>query len=182
MKIEGKRAEGRARERAEAIIQVRAGVMTAQEAARKLGVSRKTYYKWEARALQGMVGAVEEQAKGRPPAKEDPEKEQLRRERDELQARVKVLEQRQRIRELLGKEGAGGEAAKKKAVRGAGSGGTARVAARGDGMAVPGAVRRDGASVLDADAVDDAGAAEGAADKGAGPEEGPPAGLGGPGA
>lgn len=180
MKGQGRRAEGRARERTEAIIQVRAGVMTAQEAARKLGVSRKTYYKWEARALQGMVGAVEEQAKGRPPAKEDPEKEQLRKERDDLRAKLKVLEQRQRIRELLGKGVAGGAEAKKKAVRSGGGGGTGRDAARGDGMAVPGAVRADRATVPDADAVAAAGAAEGAADKGAGPEEGPPPGLGGP--
>ena len=172
--------EGRARERAEAIIQVRAGVMTAQEAARKLGVSRKSYYKWEARALQGMVEAVEEQAKGRPPAQEDPEKERLRRERDELQARVKVLEQRQRIRDLLGKEGAGGEAAKKKAVGSAGDSGMHRIAARGDGLAISGTVRADRASVLDADAVADAGAAEGAADKGARSQEGPSPGLGGP--
>lgn len=180
MTEQGKRAEGRARERAEAIIQVRAGVMTAQEAARKLGVSRKTYYKWEARALQAIVGAMEEQPKGRPPAQENPEQERLRRERDELWARVTVLEQRQRIRELLGKEGPGCTEAKKKALGRTGGGGTAGGAAWGDGLAVPGAVRRDGSAVLDADALADAGAAEGAADKGAGPEEDPPVGLGGP--
>jgi len=159
---------------------VRAGVMTAQEAARKLGVSRKTYYKWEARALQGMVGAVEEQRKGRPPGKEDLEKEQLKKERDELRAKLKVLEQRQRIRELLGSEAVSTEKAKKKAVRSGGGGGTGRDAIRGDGLAVPGAVRPDRAPVLDADAVADARASEGAADTGAGPEEDPSRGLGGP--
>lgn len=180
MKGQGTRAEGRAREMAEAVIQVRAGVMTAQEAARKLGVSRKTYYKWEARGLQAIVGAMEEQPKGRPPAQENPEKERLKRELSAVQGKLKVLEQRQRIRELLGKEGPGCTEAKKKALGRAGGGGTAGGAARGDGLAVPGAVRRDGAAVLDADAVADAGAAEGAADKGAGPEEGDPPGLEGP--
>lgn len=34
-----------ARQRAQLIMQVRSGVMSAQEAARRLGISRKTYYK-----------------------------------------------------------------------------------------------------------------------------------------
>jgi transposase len=180
MKSAGTKTESRARERAEVIIQVRAGVMTAREAARKLGVSRKTYYKWEARALQGMVGAVEEQRKGRPKETKDQEKEQLRRERDELRAKLKVLEQRQRIRELLGSEAVSTEKAKKKAVRRYGGSDTGRDAARGDGLAVPGTVRTDRAPVLDADAVEDAGSVEGAPDTGAGPEEDPSRGLGGP--
>ena len=35
-----------ARLRAELIMKVRCGLMTAAEAARQLGVSRKTFYKW----------------------------------------------------------------------------------------------------------------------------------------
>ena len=40
-----------ARQRAQLIMQVRSGVLTAEAAARQLGISRKTYYKWERRAL-----------------------------------------------------------------------------------------------------------------------------------
>jgi excisionase family DNA binding protein len=41
----------KARLRAEVIMKVRCGLMTAQQAAEYLGVSRKTYYKWEQRGL-----------------------------------------------------------------------------------------------------------------------------------
>ena len=44
-----------ARQRASLILQVQAGQLTATQAAQSLGVSRKTYYQWERRALQGMV-------------------------------------------------------------------------------------------------------------------------------
>jgi DNA-directed RNA polymerase specialized sigma24 family protein len=41
-----------ARERAAIILQVRSGALTATEGAERLGISRKTYYEWEDRALQ----------------------------------------------------------------------------------------------------------------------------------
>ena len=44
-----------ARQRASLILQVQAGQLSATQAAQSLGVSRKTYYQWERRALQGMV-------------------------------------------------------------------------------------------------------------------------------
>jgi len=55
-----------ARQRAQLIMQVRSGVLSAQEAARQLGVSRKTYYQWERRALAAMVEALEKREPGRP--------------------------------------------------------------------------------------------------------------------
>jgi transposase len=39
-----------ARRRAQLIMQVQSGLLSAQEAARQLQISRKTYYKWERRA------------------------------------------------------------------------------------------------------------------------------------
>ena len=63
-----------ARQRAQLIMQVRSGVLSAQEAARQLGVSRKTYYKWERRALAAMVEALGDREQGRPPRPIDPEK------------------------------------------------------------------------------------------------------------
>jgi DNA-binding XRE family transcriptional regulator len=48
-----------ARERASIILQVRSGALTATEGAERLGVSRKTYYEWEDRALEAMALALE---------------------------------------------------------------------------------------------------------------------------
>lgn len=90
-----------ARQRAQLIMQVRSGVMSAQEAARRLGISRKTYYKWERRALAAMVEALGHREQGRPPRAIDPEKETLRRQTQELQAKLQVLEQTERIRQAL---------------------------------------------------------------------------------
>ena len=54
----GAQQQALARQRAQLIMQVRSGVLSAQEAARQLGISRKTYYKWERRALAAMVEAL----------------------------------------------------------------------------------------------------------------------------
>jgi transposase-like protein len=80
-----------ARQRAQLIMQVRSGLLSVQEAARQLGISRKTYYKWE-------LGNREH---GRPPLPSDPEKEALRRQTQELQAKLQVFEQTARIRQAL---------------------------------------------------------------------------------
>jgi transposase len=90
-----------ARERAQLIIEVRSGVLSAQEAARQLGISRKTYYKWERRALAAMVEALGRREQGRPTREIDSEKEALRRQTQELQAKLQVLEQTERIRQVL---------------------------------------------------------------------------------
>jgi transposase len=93
--------QARARQRAQLIMQVRSGVVSAQEAARRLGISRKTYYKWERRALAAMVAALEDRGQGRPPQPRDPEKAALRRQTEALQAKLTVLEQTARLRQVL---------------------------------------------------------------------------------
>ncbi len=90
-----------ARQRAQLIMQVRSGVLSAQEAARQLGISRKTYYKWERRALAAMVEALGNRDHGRPPRPIDPEKGALHRRTQALQAKLDVLQQTERIRQLL---------------------------------------------------------------------------------
>jgi transposase len=90
-----------ARRRAQLIMQVRSGVLSAQEAARQLGISRKTYYKWERRALAAMVEALGHREQGRPPRPSDPEKEALQRQTQELQEKLQVLERTARIRQAL---------------------------------------------------------------------------------
>jgi transposase len=90
-----------ARQRAQLIMQVRSGVLSAQEAARQLRISLKTYYKWERRALAAMVEALGNREQGRPPRPLDPEKEALQRQTQELQAKLQVLEQTEQIRQRL---------------------------------------------------------------------------------
>lgn len=87
--------------RASLILQVRAGQITAQEAARQLGISRQAYYKWESRALRALLQSLEDQPKGRPPSETDPEKEQLQSRVQELERQVRLHEERDQIRLLL---------------------------------------------------------------------------------
>ena len=97
----GPRHQALARQRAQLIMQVRSGVVSAQAAARQLGISRKTYYKWECRALAAMVKALGNRDHGRPPRPLDPEKAALHRQTQGLQAKLDVLQQTERIRQLL---------------------------------------------------------------------------------
>ena len=92
----------------EKIVQVRSGLLTAAEAARQLGVSRKTYYKRENRALAGLMASLEDRVSGRPGHVVDPEKERLLLMVSELQEEKQILEQKLRIREVLD-ECVGGE-------------------------------------------------------------------------
>jgi transposase len=87
--------------RASLILQVRAGQMTAQEAAQQLGISRQAYYKWEQRALRALLRALEDQPAGRPPAPSDPAKEQLQSRVEELEKQVRLYEQREKLRTLI---------------------------------------------------------------------------------
>ena len=43
-----------------------------------LGISRKTYYQWEKKALEGMMSRLEPQPPGRPEARTNPEVEAMR--------------------------------------------------------------------------------------------------------
>jgi transposase-like protein len=94
-----------ARQRAQLIMEVRSGMVTAEAAARQLGISRKTYYKWERRALAAMVAALGNRDQGRPPQPRDPEKAALRRQLTELQAKFTVLEQTEQLLQLLAQPG-----------------------------------------------------------------------------
>ncbi len=89
------------RQRAQLIMEVRSGMVTAEAAARQLGISRKTYYKWERRALAAMVAALGNRDQGRLPRPVDPEKATLRRQLEALQAKLTVLEQTERLRQRL---------------------------------------------------------------------------------
>ncbi|MFA5112050.1 MAG: helix-turn-helix domain-containing protein [Desulfobaccales bacterium] len=93
--------EALARSRAELIIQVQAGRLSASAAAARMGVSRKTYYKWERRGLSGIVAGLKEGEPGRRARRRDPEKEDLRQEVERLQKQLEVQEQLRRVREVF---------------------------------------------------------------------------------
>jgi len=90
-----------ARQRAQLIMQVRSGLLSVREAARQLSVSRKTYYKWERRALEAMIEVLGNREAGRPSLPIDPDKEVLQRRTRELEAKLAVLEQTEKIRRRL---------------------------------------------------------------------------------
>ena len=95
-------ADDRARQRAKIIMQVCGGAMTAVEGARQLGVSRKTYYEWENRALTAMSEAMENREAGRPEtAQEDSEKEALKRALAETQKELCVARESLYVRRVL---------------------------------------------------------------------------------
>ena len=90
-----------ARERASIILQVRSGKMTVTEGAERLGISRKTYYEWEDRALQAMALALENHAPGRPPVPPDAEKEELQSKVRDLEKRLYLAEKTIEVKDLF---------------------------------------------------------------------------------
>jgi transposase len=90
-----------ARDRAAIILRVRSGALTATEGAERLGVSRKTYYEWEDRALQAMALALENHSPGRPPVLLDAEKEEFQRQVRDLEKRLYLAEKTIEVKDLL---------------------------------------------------------------------------------
>jgi hypothetical protein len=76
--------------------------MTASQAARALGVSRKTYYKWEQRGLAALLSGVEDQSAGRPETSEDIRKEaEFENRLNELMQENELLKQKMALKEML---------------------------------------------------------------------------------
>jgi transposase len=90
-----------ARERALVILRVRSGALTAKQGAQALGVSRKTYYEWEERALKAMALALENRVAGRPSVSTDEEKERLRQRIRELEKKLDLAEKALEVKDLL---------------------------------------------------------------------------------
>ena len=92
----------RARLRAEVILQVRNGTISASEGAKRLGVSRKTYYEWERKGLSALMDALTDGAAGRPAtAQEDPELPALRNRIALLEKEVEAAKQTAEVRKVL---------------------------------------------------------------------------------
>ena len=87
--------------RTEMIVKVRAGLMTATAAAEALGVSRKTYYKWEKKGLQAMLAAGQDDTAGRPSKEEKKEVKALKRKVKTLSAKLEDMAQTAELRLML---------------------------------------------------------------------------------
>jgi hypothetical protein len=83
------------------ILQVRSGALTATEGAERLGISRKTYYEWEDRALKAMALALENHSPGRPSVPPDAEKEDLQSKVRDLEKRLYLAEKTIEVKDLL---------------------------------------------------------------------------------
>jgi transposase len=90
----------KARERAAVFLKVRSGSMTVAEGAAALGISRKAWYKWEARALEALSSALEDRNAGRPAAEADPQ-EALKEEIRKLEEENELLRLRLQLREEM---------------------------------------------------------------------------------
>jgi transposase len=101
------------RQWASLILQVQADQITATEAARQMGVSRKTYYQWEQRALQSLMDALQPGQPGRPRSAPSPQIQQLQQRIQTLEQQLETTEQVARLRELLVKAKAPQPRAKK---------------------------------------------------------------------
>lgn len=95
------RDKERALQRAKVVFAVRSGQITAEEGARQLGVSRKTYYEWERRALQALTEAMENKAPGRPTIPQDKEIQHLQEQVVELQNKLFVAKKTVEVRDML---------------------------------------------------------------------------------
>jgi transposase len=91
----------KARLRAEVIMKVRCGLMTAQQAAEHLGVSRKTYYKWEERGLSALLSSLADQASGRPSQPVDSEKQALQRQLEQAHRDCAILQHKMALKDVL---------------------------------------------------------------------------------
>lgn len=98
-------------ERQRVILSALAGRLNATQAAQELGVSRKTFYEWQDRALEAMRTALRDRPAGRPLQPVDPEKVRLQAEVEVLEKERQVLESRLRIQQVIREslEGLSGE-------------------------------------------------------------------------
>lgn len=89
----------KARLRAQLIMKVRCGLMTASEAADRLKVSRKTYYKWEQRGLSALLDSLADQPPGRPELTGKPTV--LEKQLADLKRENELLEQKMALKDLV---------------------------------------------------------------------------------
>jgi len=87
--------------RAEMIMKVRCGLMTASQAADHLGVSRKTYYKYEQRGLTALLIGLADQRPGRPASPTDEHRKNLEKQLTEAHRQIDLLNRKMALKEVL---------------------------------------------------------------------------------
>ena len=87
--------------RAEMIMKVRCGLMTAAQAAARLGVSRKTYYKWEQRGLAALLDGLSDHRPGRPASRSDDQRLDLERQLAEATTQIDLLNHKLALKDVL---------------------------------------------------------------------------------
>jgi len=90
-----------ARKRAEIIMKVNCGLMTASDAARELNISRKTYYQWEKKGLAALLGSVTSRRAGRPETESDRERQTLEKKLDNALQQNAVLHRKMVLKDIL---------------------------------------------------------------------------------
>ena len=90
-----------ARLRVELIMKVRCGLITARQAAKQLGVSRKTFYKWDQRGLSAILEGVTDQHPGRPPDPSDERCQSLEKQLAEAQREIELLNHKMALKDVL---------------------------------------------------------------------------------
>jgi transposase len=82
-------------------MKVRCGLMSASQAAEQLGISRKTYYKWEERGLSALLSSLEDQPGGRPSQPVDVGKQSLEQQLAQARRENAVLLHKMALKDVL---------------------------------------------------------------------------------
>ena len=106
-----------ARLRAELIMKVRCGLLTARQAADRMGVSRKTFYKWEQRGLNALLDNVTDQPPGRRAHPSNDRLQLLEKQLSQAHREIELLTHKMALKDVLMEvklPKPGGDRAKKK--------------------------------------------------------------------
>ena len=90
-----------ARKRLLVIMQVINGEITATKGAGLLGMSRRTYYKWEERLIENMLNSMEDRDPGRPSLAVDVEKEAMEKQLKDQADQILALRMGIRVRDEM---------------------------------------------------------------------------------
>lgn len=90
-----------ARHKVQIILQVRSGQLSAAAGAKLLGLSRKSYYRWERRALKAMIESLRSRPPGRPRRIHNPVLTQLQRKIRKLEQQLQTTQRLARLRGIL---------------------------------------------------------------------------------
>ncbi len=99
------------------IMKVRCGLLTARQAAVRMGVSRKTFYKWEQRGLNALLDNVTDQVAGRRAHPSNDRIQLLEKQLSRAHREIELLNRKMALKDVLMElklPETGGDRAKKK--------------------------------------------------------------------